>query len=414
MNSVDKTYEDLIKASDVMDEITEEITDEQAEEIGELLDDMTAVEKMEHYTPTEEDLQMEKEGQEVMVNIDPFTGKINNVLSQENLNKNRLTVEELLEMDPDTMKTSIDITEDSVKSNVSAMFSGMGFNEDMSVEDVTKFMNALDAYRNNSKKVSYFNMLPDQFKKYIDTLIGGSNIGYVSQKEARNYVVEGLFEQIIQDSFSNAMMTDLNSSLEESYKQLYDETKGEFSKYNNNQRYIFMTHLPEYAEKIKEEDPEKAEMSMKAHDAFVQSYTYQKMQALYQNTGKLRVKKIELEKFKKVCSDWIYKYNSTKMIINNLYDIFPVLVSEFGEEYEEDYIKEFVIVFTKYSMNMSPDKVDEHVFMYYFIKNILGLKYYNHEDEEEVTFYDKVRNHIRLFLNEIVMKHNPPKQSVDN
>ena len=49
-------------------------------------------------------------------------------------------------------------------------------------------------------------------------------------------------------------------------------------------------------------------------------------------------------------------------------------------------------------MNMSPDNVDEHVYMYYFIKNILSLKYYNKDDEEEIKFYDKVRQNLIKFL----------------
>ena len=43
---------------------------------------------------------------------------------------------------------------------------------------------------------------------------------------------------------------------------------------------------------------------------------------------------------------------------------------------------------------MSPDKVDEHILMYYFIKNILSIKYHNDTDEKENKFYDEVLRNV--------------------
>lgn len=137
---------------------------------------------------------------------------------------------------------------------------------------------------------------------------------------------------------------------------------------------------------------------------FVESYTYTKMLDMYLHTGKLRVKKIELEKFVKTCNSWIQRYSNHKMTINNLSDTLPVLAAHF--KFSEDTLKRFVIIFTKYAMNMSPDVLNEHVYMYYFIKNILSLNYYNHEDEKESAFYDTVKENIEHFLTEIDKKEN--------
>lgn len=396
MPTMDEKYSNLLKASEILND-TEELTDDTVDEISECMDEIGEEtgenpSKLGDYIPTEEDLNMEKIPQQIDVNIDPVTGKINNVIAPETYKDHKLTLDELLEMDFDKVRTELDITEDSVKDSLSVVFPN--FKE----EDVPVFLNALNKYR-KGEKVSYFNLLPESMKNGIDAIVGQSQIGYASQREARNYVIEGLFEQIIQDNYSNKIVTDLNQSLEESYKQLYEDTKGDFSKYNNNQRYIYETYLLEYADKIQEEDSEKADLCRKIHDKFVESYTYEDMYNLYKNTGKLRVKKIEVEKFEKTCLSWLYKYSNHKMVINNLSDTFPVLKSELAEfRFSDDTLKKFIVIFTKYSMNMSPDNVDEHVYMYYFIKNILSLKYYNKDDEEEIKFYDKVRRNLIKFL----------------
>ena len=396
MSTMDEKYSNLLKASEILTD-TEELTDDTVDEISKCMDEIGEEtgenpSKLGDYIPTEEDLNMEKIPQQIDVNIDPVTGKINNVIAPETYKDHKLTLDELLEMDFDKVRTELDITEESVKDSLGVVFPN--FKE----EDVPVFLNALNKYR-KKEKVSYFNLLPESMKNGIDAIVGQSQIGYASQREARNYVIEGLFEQIIQDNYSNKIVTDLNQSLEESYKQLYEDTKGDFSKYNNNQRYIYETYLLEYADKIQEEDSEKADLCRKIHDKFVESYTYEDMYNLYKNTGKLRVKKIEVEKFEKSCLSWLYKYSNHKMVINNLSDTFPVLKSELAEfRFSDDTLKKFIVIFTKYSMNMSPDNVDEHVYMYYFIKNILSLKYYNKDDEEEIKFYDKVRHNLIKFL----------------
>jgi len=399
MPDVEKRFNDLLKTSDLMSK--NELTDEELDDFSNTMNDiMSDGEIMEDYQPTEEDLKLEKDPQKITVNIDPITGKINNVLSDETIKNNTLTIEQLLNMEPEDIKSQIEIPEDNVKETLDLLFPDLKFK----AEDIKGFLDALNRYR-KGEKISYYNILPESIKKNIDMIIGHAQIGYASQREARNYVIEGLFDQIIQENYTNMMVTDFDQSLEASYKQLYDETKGEFSKYNNNQRYIYETYILEYADKIEEEHPEKAESCRKIHDMFVQSYTYEDMYNMYKDTGKLRVKKIEIEKFEKTCKAWLHRYSDHKMVINNLIDTFPVLKSELEEfRYSDDTIKKFIILFTKYTMNMSPDNIEEHVFMYYFIKNILSLKYHNKEDEEEVKFYDKVRQNIIKFLNLIEEK----------
>ena len=97
MPDVEKRFNDLLKTSDLMSK--NELTDEELDDFSNTMNDiMSDGEIMEDYQPTEEDLKLEKDPQKITVNIDPITGKINNVLSDETIKNNTLTIEQLLNM----------------------------------------------------------------------------------------------------------------------------------------------------------------------------------------------------------------------------------------------------------------------------------------------------------------------------
>ena len=69
-----------------------------------------------------------------------------------------------------------------------------------------------------------------------------------------------------------------------------------------------------------------------------------------------------------------------------------------------------------YTKNMKPDNIVEHVFMYYFIKNILGIVYCNKDDEKEVKFCNMVKDNVNRFLKTIEekdeTKNNKPVEPI--
>lgn len=360
----------------------------------------------EDYIPTKEDMELEKNPSSIYVQMDPYSGKINNVIN-DGLNSSIYDqdIDKLLAMDQEQIKSEVEVDEKSVKESIETLF------PNFELTDFPLFMNVLNRYR-KGEKFSYFNTLPKSMRDQIDTIIGGANIGFASQKEARNYVVTGLFDQIINDNYNNRLFIDIDKSIESSYKELYDSTKGDFSNYNNNFRNMLENELPKKAEEIKETEPEKSESLMKISKAFVESYTMTDMFDMYKNTGKLKVKPIMTDKFKRTCDDWCLKYKDHKMIINNVYDLYPSLQKIFSDyDFDDKLYKKFICIFINYTKNMKPDVMEEHVFMYYFIKNILGIVYCNTEDVEETKFCNTVKDNVNKFLNMIKEKDS---QNDDN
>lgn len=395
MSNVEKQYENLLKAADSISE-AENVNVPEAEKgvdidaIAKELNEASADTYIPaNYKPTEEDLKLEKEPHTVYAQVDPISGKIGNTISEEEITKSSSNIDDLIDESLfNTNPEESEITESAIQEALKEFF------PTYKPKDTFGLLEAAKQYQKGAK-ISYFNALPDSIKSEIDKLIAGSNLGYATQREARNYVAEGFLDAIVTNAFSDSISVDFSKALENTYKEMWDETKDTFSQYNNDQREMFTNHILKKAEEVKESDPEKYKLYMSCYDMFKESYTFEHMMDMYKSG--IRIKKIELEKFKRTCNEWINKYKDSKMIINNIYDIYPLLVSYLkvkGYNYKDDHIKIFMIVFMKYTEKMSPDKVDEHILMYYFIKNILSIKYHNDTDEKENKFYNEVLENV--------------------
>ena len=395
MSNVEKQYENLIKAADNISK-AENVNVPEAEKevdidaIAKELNEASADTYIPaNYQPTKEDLELEKVPHTVYAEVDPISGKIGNTFREEEVTKSSSNIDDLID---DTLfhknPEDIEITEDSITESLKDFF------PTYQPKDTFGLLEAVKQYQKGAK-ISYFNALPDSIKTEVDKLIAGSNIGYATQREARNYVAETLLDAIVTNAYSESISVDFSKALENTYKEMWDETKDTFSQYNNDQREMFTNHILKKAEEVKESDPEKYKLYLSCYDMFKEAYTFEHMMDMYKSG--IRIKKIELEKFKRTCNEWINKYKDSKMIINNIYDVYPLLVTYLnakGYDYKEEYIKIFMIVFMKYTEKMSPDKVDEHILMYYFIKNILSIKYHNDTDEKENKFYDEVLRNV--------------------
>lgn len=398
-NNVDQVYENLLKSGDAVATIMNgDVDDSNFDTLMDTINKVDIGEDFEQdYTPTKEDLELEKTPVQMYVHVDPYTGKINNVLNDKLNTGNPFDrdLDKLLAMDSEQIKSEVEIDEKSVIDSVKSIF------PNFEITDFKAFMDVLNRYR-KGEKFSYYNALPQSMKNQVDLIMGDTHIGYISNKEARNYIIQSLFDQIINDNYTNRMFVDIENSFQNSFQELYDTTKGQFSDYNNNFRDFMENKLQDEAEKIKDTDPEKSLVYQNISNAFVSSYTFDDMYDLYINTGKLKVKPIMVDKFKRTCDEWLLKYKDHKMIINNIYDLYPALQKIFSDySFNDKTYKKFICIFMNYTKNMKPDNVTEHVFMYYFIKNILGIVYCNKDDEKEVKFCNMVKDNVNRFLKSI-------------
>lgn len=264
------------------------------------------------------------------------------------------------------------------------------------VEESQELANMVVRYNNDKTDLPIFSELPKLIKDIINSQCVANNI---INKGARNDIIKMLLDNIIEDYDSENNNIDIDKILDEYNKQLAQSDPelrkiavDTFNEYNIA-AYKHKKHgLYEMAEKVKDTDPEKAANIIKV----AESYTEAEELNLFKESikdKKIKIRKIDLEKYNKVFKRFNYRYENSKL---NIYDISscPHVLDRHldKEKYSTDDIVKLCVYFCKYCDNMSPDNIFEHMFMYYFVYNIVTLDFTGSPDadEESKEFYNRV------------------------
>ena len=299
----------------------------------------------------------------------------------------------LLNLSDSEVKEQIEIDPESIKE--CEFFNTDGYTD----EDIQTVINAIDRYR-SGEEFSYYSALPDKAKKFVDSTIGGSVLSDI--RKPRKELTESLFELLIKYNYVYVISRQVEDDTDTELNKIYEETSGKLNDYNAAQRNFFEKECAEKAKSFRElggdDNIAKADKLEKYSEAFKQSYTYENMLSKYK-TGKIKIKKIDIDKFSTRCKEFDFKYNSNEFVINTVADTVPALVKVM-DDVSEDQIKKFVVAFIKYAQNMKPENMEEHIFMYYFIMNIIWTKYVDENNSEDSEFKDIILNNIRNFIKE--------------
>ena len=283
--------------------------------------------------------------------------------------KKLLTMEddELYEV-PESLE-EIPITEDMLKDTIKQ---SIGLNDEETKELIPilqKYMAKIPA--------SWYDMLPKTLKLSVNKQCMEVNN---TSMEAKNLFASEILDTIVRDTRMDKIVIDVQKSVSEAFNisplmEMIVET----------QKTAFETELDKkidiLTKKAEESDNEekkklmlnKVDQLSAIKNAFYQSYTYEDMIAKIKS-GKLRVKKIDIDKYKKHCKNFNYKYEQdTPFIIHDVSMLVPVIKKKLGHKYDNVQIAKFVIAFIKYTRDMKATDVVDHTFMSYFISNILNL-----------------------------------------
>lgn len=381
------------------------LTDEQVDEINEVIESADspsrdAIEQSKEEAANEEVINHEEV---VDVITDPNTGNPLPVnVDEEGDSKFNLfdkSFEELLADDSiqaqDINIDTVNITEENVKNVLEPLFEDFkGF----SLADMTELIN-LSKRVMKDEKFAYYNSLPLSCKTVIDSMIGvkASEMGSM-YKEGRNYVAHSLLKEIANNAIIDTTIYDFQKIMKETTAQFSDKIQQDEYWYSVR-KYFTKTTLEKAEEYEANGKPEIAQRFRDVRESFVQSYTYEDMKGLY-NAGKLRIKKIEVEKFKRTANEFNFMYKNSQNTIQNVEQLLPVLDKNTDDDITLDTIKKFIIAFIKFVQykKLDPNSFKDHTFMYYFIYNILTIANYDHNNEEDIKFHFQLINNINSFM----------------
>lgn len=179
-------------------------------------------------------------------------------------------------------------------------------------------------------------------------------------------------------------MEGLGSELIESFKE---ETLKKFNM------------VKEAAEKVG--NKHKAQQIQRSIDSYIDTHTFDRLRKVTRfNIGKKRYtkKKFLEEQAKYVhvyCTEFNNRYKNHKYKIDDITSIIPIIRKVMPDILLED-IHKFIVLFCMYCRTLKVDRIEDHIFMYYTIKNILFLYDIHNGDESE--FFKEVTTSFRAIV----------------
>ena len=280
---------------------------------------------------------------------------------------------------------------------------------DLSEEEVYTLLNAIDSYKKD-KSINVYPLLPEKLQKTVKEIAMSNGMPAFRYGEIARYILE---EFISTAGFEQAFV-DIQSSLDEALNM-----PSVVDMYSEHMREVMEVKIPEMAEKIKDEAPEKAEMLLKIKEAFTQAYTFSFAKEKYESNAHLRktVRRCNDRELKLAIRNFNARNKDTKFIMNDANELPAVLVDllnthpnevketsiksnkEIPENYKkildmnltpEDVAKFSILLFNS-CINLNANDIVEASYMYYMLKNIITLK---HTTEAKTEFAAELINNI--------------------
>ena len=406
MNNIEKQYEELLKVADTINNDEGVLSDEEVEQlienIGNNITDPAQLfpsnNGIEINTRTDPERNVEAK---VLVTANPTTGLLNTIpYDEENITEESL--DKLLELKDEELG-KIELNWDVFVETTKSMYAGVSEN------DLKHLFSVANRYR-TGEKFPFFNELPDFIKKEINNYV---NIGAAEHgasgnttKQLRNMLAKELFDTIITSNYSSKAFADISKFTTNEINKEKEKLGGSIHEYNNKLREEYENGFIKKAEELEalgeEEATEKAKTLREASRMFTQSYSYEDMYDTYK-LGKIKIKNIQIDKFNRTCSEFNRKYYNNTFKINDVGMTMGTLDRKLDKKYDITTIKKFIVAFINYTKNFSPSNIPEHIFMYYFIQNILALDIDIPENTQE-GFNDLLINNINKFLDLIIEK----------
>ena len=280
----------------------------------------------------------------------------------------------------------VDTTINESENNYRDLFKEYGISDDDSVA----LFKIIMQYKNDGIAQGLYNKLPPTVKNLADGLIvvGKTESAKVSKDNAAKILIDSFigdakFSASI-DEFNEEMNNLLISSTEE-YKSLMNG---------------YIESVYKDIDKIKTEDPEKAETLSKIKQAFEDAEVYAKELEWLDHISAKKLKKITQNSFDNECFYFNKKVNTTDIKLPDIREAYPIIKKALPG-YTELQIKEFIIAICKSSYNLDVNKIEDLAYIHRSIENIFAFRVLS-KAAFESDLAKKVFGNISVVINKII------------
>lgn len=405
-NNIDELYDKVINMP-VNEKSENKLTDQDMKDIMEAIDEIPTDDTLAEAKQAAVSSDLKDTGVTAEVVYNPETGKPMGVNEVDLDDESIRSFEDLLDSEgievPD-----VDIDKMIMKYAICSFFAIEDSDEALSNAEITdevmdkvnEIIEKFKIYKKTGKKFSYYNAMPDPIKALIERFQGSNALTAVGNmnREARNYITACFMNSVIDCNISEVMADDLNKSIAKMNKEFAeDDAWGETRKY-------FRNELPELIASLeKDGEMEKAEKGRLSIASFNEACEHN---LLCEAIPTLKIRHIDMEEFDKYCESFndIYKNNTYQ--ITDIHTAYDMLCKSTHFEEDEEVYKKMIGYFIEYirKNNLDPNNIIDHVYMYYFIQNIITLDFYNPNNEEDVAFHNMLIENLNKLISVVKFK----------
>ena len=274
--------------------------------------------------------------------------------------------------------------------------------------------------RMNGEKFSIYDEMPEDYKRQINMIYSdalqkakmASRVpGVISKNTIATMMIDDMINDIKNSINSQVDLDTILSGFDQDVKKMQEEMS---------------TELGGMMMSFDEERKAEIDAAIKRCEENGKTDAIEKLKAMKENIDEAfnltkfiefcktcKIRNIEIkEPNKRVFNSFNAKYEKHKYIINDIRSC-PGIMDRHMIGYTHIQNLALCEAFCKYCQNMSPDNMNEHTFMYYFIRNIIAIdllnpkgRLYEGMDERSKTFYDLFIHNLKQATNNLI-ERNP-------
>lgn len=290
-------------------------------------------------------------------------------------------IEELKKL-PD-VDTKIEETEANYKDT----FKEYGITDEDSIE----LLKIIMQYKKDGISQGLYSKLPQTVKNLADGLV------IVGKGESMKVSKDNAAKVLIDSFINDAKFSKSIDDFDEEMNSLVMSTSKEYKMLMNE----YIEEMYKDIDKIRVEDPEKAQTLENIKKAFEDAAKYTKELEYLDHISAKKLKKITQNSFDSECFYFNKKVNTTEITLPNIQDVYPIIKKALPN-FTELQIKEFIVIMCKASYNLDViNKIEDLAYIYRAVENIFTFRVIDMADFES-DFAKEVFGNVSVVIKKII------------
>ena len=268
----------------------------------------------------------------------------------------------------DVPVSNLDVTDEDMSAKLNEQF------KDLNSEDVIQMISVMRRYQ-AGEKFNVYAALPEVFRVEIDKAALDAN---VTDRSVINFFAKNFINDIVQDAFMSKEIKNFESELKEATKGMDNLPGMIIDSYSDDLKKKFEDNMLDLADKIEEENAEKADQLRRISASFHATYTLERIiENLKDRPSNINsYYKEGRDCYTKMCREFDEKFKDTTPRIKPLSSLLIPLTSNKETSWRSDYAKALIAMVKHTIFEATEDSsIEGHIYAYYMMSGFINLNF---------------------------------------